>query len=99
MLNSTHVQTGQRVVTSAFTWKRLSALDLFDTGLDTADVSFVGAVHNSARFTYVSPAGAYYDKTARFAGQLVDGGYFDNSGACTLVSPSLTTIARVPYCA
>ena len=38
------------------------------------------AIHNSARFTYVSPAG-----TLEGGLHVVDGGYFDNSGAITAV--------------
>jgi hypothetical protein len=59
ILNATRVQSGQRVVASTFTWPWLSTIDLFDSAYDTAATSMVGAVHNSARFTYVSPAGAY----------------------------------------
>jgi len=54
----------------------------------TAPLSAV--VHNSARFTYVSPAGTLLRQTrsappAVTERQLVDGGYFENSGLTTLV--------------
>jgi hypothetical protein len=40
------------------------------------------AAHISARFTYVSPAGTLV-KDGKLAGHVVDGGYFENSGAAT----------------
>ena len=88
ILNATRVQSGQRVVASTFTWPWLSTIDLFDSAYDTAATSLVGAVHNSARFTYVSPAGAYFHadpKRGEFSGQVADGGYFDNSGVLSLL--------------
>jgi hypothetical protein len=42
------------------------------------------AVHLSARFTYVSPAGALV-KDKRNHGRAVDGGYFENSGATSVL--------------
>ena len=88
ILNATRVQSGQRVVASTFTWPWLSTIDLFDPAYDTAATSMVGAVHNSARFTYVSPAGAYFhagSTRGEFSGQVADGGYFDNSGVLSLL--------------
>ncbi|MEP6941758.1 MAG: hypothetical protein ABI981_02415 [Betaproteobacteria bacterium] len=88
ILNATRVQSGQRVVASTFTWPWLSTIDLFDRAYDTAATSMVGAVHNSARFTYVSPAGAYFhagSNRGEFSGQVADGGYFDNSGVLSLL--------------
>jgi hypothetical protein len=87
ILNSTGVQTGERVITSTFWWDPAGATDLMSSAFDTRDLSLVGAVHNSARFTYVSPAGSYYDAPPdehTLAGQVADGGYFDNSGALAL---------------
>jgi hypothetical protein len=49
------------------------------------------AAHMSARFTYVSPAGRFPDGT-----HVVDGGYFENSGATT----ALEILMRIKeYCA
>ena len=86
VLNSTHVETGRRVLTSSM---RLGGPPP-DAILDTVDLlSEIGrdlplsaAVHNSARFSYVSPAGTVHDKAGQRA-HLVDGGYFENSGAAT----------------
>lgn len=40
-------------------------------------------VHNSARFTWVSPAGRYNSDSACKGVRVVDGGYFENSGTAT----------------
>jgi hypothetical protein len=42
-------------------------------------------VHNSARFTYVSPAGLVRSDTGENRGHVVDGGYFENTGIETAV--------------
>jgi hypothetical protein len=42
-----------------------------------------GVVHNSARFTWFSPAGRFGDHSACAGVRVVDGGYFDNSGTAT----------------
>jgi hypothetical protein len=67
--------------------------DLLSNGFLTKDLTLAGSVHNSARFLYVSPAGLAWrtqqnakreTETTRW-GYLVDGGYFENAGAGTLV--------------
>jgi len=84
-LNATWVERGKRVISSNI------AIDpkIFSDSVDLLallkhDLPLSTAVHNSARFTYVSPAGRVYlpnvDKTW---GHIVDGGYFENSGAST----------------
>jgi hypothetical protein len=45
---------------------------------------FSTAIHLSARFTYVSPAGGLV-KNGKLYGRVVDGGYFENSGATTVI--------------
>jgi hypothetical protein len=54
-----------------------------------AELPVSSAALNSARFTYVSPAGTVrrrlVDGDVRRLGQLVDGGYYENSGATTLI--------------
>ena len=47
------------------------------------------AAHNSARFTYVSPAGDLGNKN----GSVIDGGYFENYGALSALE--LARAARV----
>jgi hypothetical protein len=47
-------------------------------GAPEPDLPLSTAAHNSARFTYVSPAGRLPDGR-----RLIDGGYYENSGAAT----------------
>jgi hypothetical protein len=49
-----------------------------------ADVRLTTAAHDSARFAYVSPAGRLLSLAGRDYDHVVDGGYFENSGAATL---------------
>ncbi len=82
-LNGTHVETGKRVITSNLRIDSTAFPDAYDFfGLAGGDVLPSTAVHNSARFAYVSPAG-----TLRAGGEnrghIVDGGYFENFGAVT----------------
>lgn len=84
-LNATWVETGKRVITSNI---KIDA-DTFSDSKDffsvlNKEVRLSTAVHNSARFTYVSPAGTVQPPQQKEAwGHLVDGGYFENSGATT----------------
>jgi hypothetical protein len=95
-LNSTEVQTGQRFVEEPFQSLRAPSQDsdvanfaVFSYGLLPASSPLSAVVHNSARFTYVSPAGSLTDAAQLKQGksltrQLVDGGYFENSGTTTI---------------
>jgi hypothetical protein len=83
LLNSTHVETGKRIIASnldiagspaAFR----DAYDLYALIPPGTEVRASTAAHTSARFTYLSPAGTLADGT-----HLVDGGYFENFGAVT----------------
>ncbi|MFO1401823.1 MAG: hypothetical protein U1F30_11540 [Steroidobacteraceae bacterium] len=90
-LNATVVETGQRAIVAPLrigpdASGRASFADVLDAGdLLGGALPLSTAVHLSARFTYLSPAGLV--DTARAGGarwlRLVDGGYFDNSGAVT----------------
>jgi hypothetical protein len=94
LLNTTDVRTGARIIQSGVSFLKdehgaektgrfPAAEDLRDWLLPTnEEVTLLGAVHNSARFPYISPAGTVKSKPKR---QLVDGGYFENSGATTLL--------------
>jgi len=83
-LNGTSVEAGNRLIASN--------CDLTDGQIPDAadlfarlgrDMRLSTAAHNSARFTYVSPAGAVHAKGGRLREHVVDGGYFENSGAAT----------------
>ena len=95
LLNATLVNGGNRVITSdlVIDGRFPDAYDAFDPLLDLRQVSLASAVHNSARFSYLSPAGTVYGcqvrerfvpcegNQARQAwGRVIDGGYFENSG-------------------
>ena len=82
-VNGTMVETGDRIITSncrirpALEFR--NAFDGFD--LLRSDIPLSSAAGMSARFTYVSPAGRIPMKD--HIGHVVDGGYFENSGAVT----------------
>lgn len=95
LLNATLVDGGNRVIASdlVIDGRFPDAYDALDPLLDLRRMSVATAVHNSARFSYVSPAGTVSacrvgGKAAPCApgaerydwGRLIDGGYFENSG-------------------
>ena len=88
-LNGTSVDTGRRIVAAPVLW---SPLDPTTSGPDLADlhtllrsdVPVATAVHNTARFPYISPAGRLRGFSGADRGHIVDGGYFENSGADTM---------------
>lgn len=83
-LNSTWVETGKRVIGSNLRIDNATfrdSVDFFEVIGSAVPLSSV--VHNSARFTYVSPAGLVKTPEGQKWGHLVDGGYFENSGGAT----------------
>jgi hypothetical protein len=86
LLNATWVETGKRIITSnirvAAGRRREDFVDVEDANAFFAPRSLPlsTAAHMSARFTYVSPAGTLV-KDGKTHGRVVDGGYFENSGA------------------
>ncbi len=54
-----------------------------DTQFARLGMPLSAMVHNSARFTWVSPAGRYGGETSCEGVRVVDGGYFENSGTAT----------------
>jgi len=84
LLNTTVVETGQRAVFSNLKVGGLpDVLDMLDDRYQLAEVRTSAAAGASARFTYVSPAGRV-DIANHDSIRLVDGGYFENSGAATM---------------
>ena len=89
-LNSTSVELGRRVVTTAYRWP-LSDISVEEQEpidfhqLTGRDVTMATAVHNTARFPYISSAGRLLAKNGENLGHIVDGGYFENTGADTLI--------------
>lgn len=98
VLNSTAIHAGQAVLQADFTLERSDTFDLLCDGLRTQSLTLAQAVHNSARFPYISPAGEVVQlksscgggsqdqvKTGTLWDRLGDGGYVESSGALTLV--------------
>ena len=91
LLNATHQETGRRIIASNLKIEKDTFLDSFDAfDLLGSDMRASTAAHNSARFTYVSPAGKLLarigegkDATTANRGYVIDGGYFENYGALT----------------
>lgn len=78
LFNATHQETGKRIIAGHVKIERDVFVDSFDQlHLLGGDVRISTAAHNSARFTYVSPAGKLGDGK----GSVIDGGYFENFGA------------------
>ncbi|HEV8646108.1 MAG TPA: hypothetical protein VGR01_11125 [Burkholderiales bacterium] len=86
LLNGVHVATGKRIVTSNLRISDIPLTDTYDVFDDMLgiDIPVSTAAHNSARFTYVSPAGTLLKGgSGEVQGRIVDGGYFENFGAAT----------------
>ena len=101
LMNGTVVETGQRAVTSNLRIPWGDALDTFDQL--GGDLRVSTAALTSARFPIISPAGTMIKaptatspspqcKAGAKCGHLVDGGYFESSGAATLIE--LMTMLR-----
>lgn len=85
LLNTTHVESGRRYITAPFTDPAVFAdAPYVHLALDNQLMRLSTAAHNSARFSYVSPAGRIERGNGNTYGSLVDGGYFENSGLATL---------------
>lgn len=95
-LNSTALNAGQLVLESDFQLSRADLIQIFSPGLATRTLTLAQAVHNSARFPYVSPAGVVQmtppqhspggaaPAALRYWDRLGDGGYVESSGAFTV---------------
>lgn len=98
VFNTTHVGSGKR-------WLE-SDLDFGDELPDAGDLlarlgtdtSLATAIHNSARFLYISPAGRAVDARGRVQ-RVVDGGYFENFGATTARQITEAIAAHCSDCA
>jgi hypothetical protein len=96
-LNTTSVEDGKRALVSPLPVAPLEFPDTIDVrSIVPRPIRFSTATHLSARFTYVSPAATVRDASGSAWGHLVDGGYFENSGAATLldVAAALEKAAR-----
>jgi len=98
LLNATHQETGRRIITSHLKIERDIFLDSYDAlHVLNSDVRLSTAAHNSARFTYVSPAGNLQSATTptHHRGYIIDGGYFENYGARTALELAREAIEAI----
>lgn len=92
-LNTAALTRGQRVYQTQFRLHEADGIDLLDgtLDLDVDNLSLAQAVHNSARFPYISPAGTVRLKTPHHDGDaLDDGGTWDHLGDGGYVESSAT---------
>lgn len=80
LLNTTEVETGRRVPMAPFPLTPTKLKTQQDYLQINEDISLVTASVLSARFTYLTPAGFFFDAEAGKKSRFVDGGYFENSG-------------------
>lgn len=86
LLNVTTVEGGKRALLSPLPVRPREFPDTVDLRAQIGKpLSNSAAAHLSARFMYVSPAATVTAPGGATAGHLVDGGYFENSGATTLL--------------
>ena len=81
--NTTKVEDGRKAIFSNIELggKHFSSHDVLDS--INLDVPVKSAAVASARFPYITPPAKIVDKKGEYWGNLVDGGYFDNSGLHT----------------
>jgi hypothetical protein len=92
LLNATHEETGNRIITGHVRIDRNVFLDSLDAlHVLGMDVRASTAAHNSARFSYVSPAGDLGNAN----GSVIDGGYFENYGALSALELARTAKAAL----
>ena len=84
-LNGTSVESGNRIIASNVRVEEPIFVDSVDVQYELKrPLRLSTAAHLSARFTYLSPAGTLRDSARGLTlGHVVDGGYFENSGAST----------------
>jgi hypothetical protein len=82
LLNGTSVTSGKRLVTSNLNITDLKGVKIRNPAI--LPISLSTAVNNSTRFPFIEPAGgiSFSDQETDY---VVDGGYYDNYGAATLL--------------
>ena len=92
LLNATLVDSGRRAIVSNLDIRGFTdTVDMLAPDITTRSILLSAAAGASARFTYVSPAGTLVWSQEVHEGEIVDhtlrvvdGGYFENSGAATI---------------
>lgn len=98
IINGASEESGRPILTSTVQLpKDDEYYDFYDFhGLTQRDVAISTAIHNGARFPYVSPPGTLTVRGGNTVqGHIIDGGYFDPVGT-EAVRELATTIARGP---
>ncbi len=86
MLNSTHVESGARVLVSNARVSEIEGVHLRDFfEITERDVSISTAVGASSRFPFLTPPALMRKPNGNVWGSLVDGGYYENLGARTIL--------------
>jgi hypothetical protein len=89
------------LITSHIKIERDIFIDSYDAlQVLNSDVRLSTAAHNSARFTYVSPAGSLINaesatESQHNRGYIIDGGYFENYGAETALELARKAIEAI----
>lgn len=86
VLNTTIVENGRRLLLSPFTFlsdAMFHAPGATSEAMPQQDLRFSTAAGMSARFPLISPYSFFEGSTQQRERRLVDGGYYDNSGAVT----------------
>ncbi|MGE5450221.1 MAG: hypothetical protein ACM3VZ_00080 [Acidobacteriota bacterium] len=85
ILNATSAVTGEPVLQTTLNLQHPLSVHMRDPSLDLRHLTLSEAIHNSARFPYLSPAGQVRSADdAHGVDYWVDGGYFENSGTWAL---------------
>jgi hypothetical protein len=99
LLNATIVQNGERAIIAPFRLREVKYRSFVDRFVDLLNenyaVPLATAVGVSARFPLVTPPALHWHEEWRLAAQLVDGGYYDNSGIFTVMN--LVDLLRRTY--
>lgn len=86
MLNGTHVESGYRTLVSDIDMSEMQHRNVHDLiGIMGKDLPVSTAIGLSARFPMITPPALIYDKNNKEWGNVVDGGYYENLGATTLI--------------
>lgn len=82
LLNGTHVETGKRLITTDLRLGGTKVRDSWDLHqIMHRDIDTAWAALNAARFPGVVAAGTVTTADGKAWGHVIDGGYFENSGA------------------
>ena len=86
LINSTHVETGQRTILSNVRLDEIEENQIHDFfAIVDKDVSISTAIGISSRFPFITPPALVKNNDGTNWGNLVDGGYYENLGMQTML--------------